>query len=316
MPLFFVSFFCFMMIFVTGCGLTPKRSSRFGARLNPEVKNVDYMARRSAFGVRKRILVLPFLNSDPKSSLKVKSVTRKTVVRELIRTGRFVVIHNQDFPKDLSQFITEENQYDLSAIAKIAQPLGVTAVIEGKILEIKSKRMGDAVGLFRKIRAKVSAKIKLRVASCKTGRIIWKDLRSATVEADTTRVAEYSFSDRFLEEDPKLIRTAVLSAFRGTLRGIVESIEKISWEGRVALVSGDRIYVNAGRLSGLQVGDLLKVSEKGQEVYDPDRGTFLGSVPGRMKGTLEVISYFGKDGSITIVHSGSGFKVNDSVELY
>ena len=35
-----------------------------------------------------------------------------------------------------------------------------------------------------------------------------------------------------------------------------------------------------------------------------------------MKGTLEVISFFGTDGSIAVIHSGSGFRENDKVELY
>lgn len=261
-------------------------------------------------------MVLPFLDQNPNRSQSVKSTARGSVVRELLRTNRFVVIHNQDFPQDLSQYLTEEGQYDLAQISKIAVALGISAVVEGKILDIKTKRIGDEVGVFRKVKARITATIRLRVVSAKTGRLIWEDQRTATVETSTTRVAEYSFSDRFLQEDPQLIRAAATKAFAGTLRGIVEGIEKISWEGRVALVSGDRIYINAGRITGLQVGDILKVTEEGQEIYDPDKGTFIGNAPGRMKGTLEIVSYFGKDGAISIVHSGSGFKVNDRVELY
>ena len=34
-----------------------------------------------------------------------------------------------------------------------------------------------------------------------------------------------------------------------------------------------------------------------------------------MKGTVEIISYFGNDGAVTSVHSGSGFKESDLVEF-
>ena len=84
----------------------------------------------------------------------------------------------------------------------------------------------------------------------------------------------------------------------------------------MALVKGDRIYLNAGRISGIQIGDILKVTEDGEDVYDPESGSLIGRVPGRLKGTVEVVSYFGKDGAIGIVHSGSGFHENDRVELY
>ena len=64
------------------------------------------------------------------------------------------------------------------------------------------------------------------------------------------------------------------------------------------------------------MGDILKITEEGDEIFDPDTGIFIGRAPGRMKGTVEVVSYFGRDGSICLIHSGSGFKENDRVELY
>ncbi|MDZ4084592.1 MAG: hypothetical protein U1E10_16745, partial [Bdellovibrionales bacterium] len=93
-------------------------------------------------------------------------------------------------------------------------------------------------------------------------------------------------------------------------------VEKLSWEGRVALVKGERVYLNAGRLSGLQVGDILRISEEGEDVHDPETGNYIGRVPGRLKGTVEIVSYFGRDGAIAVLHSGSGFRENDLVELY
>jgi hypothetical protein len=113
-----------------------------------------------------------------------------------------------------------------------------------------------------------------------------------------------------------LIRAAVRTAFQGAIPNIIRAVEKLSWEGRVAMVSGERIFVNAGRLTGLQVGDIMKITEEGDDVYDPETGRFIGTAPGRLKGTIEIVSYFGKDGAIGVIHSGSGFQENDRVELY
>jgi len=82
------------------------------------------------------------------------------------------------------------------------------------------------------------------------------------------------------------------------------------------MINGDRIFLNVGRISGVQVGDLLRVTEEGEEVFDPQTGVFIGKSPGRLKGTLEVTSYFGQDGSIAVLHSGANFKENDRVEQY
>jgi hypothetical protein len=38
--------------------------------------------------------------------------------------------------------------------------------------------------------------------------------------------------------------------------------------------------------------------------------------PGRFKGFLKVVDFFGEDGAIAIVHSGAGFQEKDRVEAY
>ncbi|MCJ8275463.1 MAG: hypothetical protein HRT44_11735, partial [Bdellovibrionales bacterium] len=111
-------------------------------------------------------------------------------------------------------------------------------------------------------------------------------------------------------------RSVVKAAFSKVQGPIVRALRKLNWSGRVALVRGEKLYLNAGRLSGIQVGDILKVTEAKEEVFDTETGGYLGNITGLMKGTLEVVSYFGKDGAVTIVHSGSGFKENDIVEFY
>ena len=298
------------------CSLISGRSDDQN-RARTQIRNVPYVAQKnSTGGLRHRILVLPFLDEKLDRSQKVKDSARRVVVNDLIRSRNFVVINHKDLPTDLGKFVTENNDYDLESLSPNANSMGVAAVVEGKILEVKAQRISDSVGLFRKIRARIFAKVRIRIVSARSSKIIFEEVRNAEVESDTTRVAKYSYSDRFLSEDPHLVRLAVKKAFRGAIRQMALSVEKIAWKGRVALVSGERIFVNAGRLTGIQVGDVLKITEAGNEIYDPESGVFLGRAPGRMKGTIEVVSYFGKDGAVAIVHSGSGFKKNDKVELY
>ena len=64
------------------------------------------------------------------------------------------------------------------------------------------------------------------------------------------------------------------------------------------------------------MGDILKVMTEGQEIYDPESGALLGVSKGQVKGTLEVIDYFGPDGSVAILHSGGSVTEGDFVQLY
>lgn len=310
-----IRFFLFPSVLLSlGCGLVPERSNMPPAHM---VRDVSYQAREGGEeGLRQRVLVLPFLSEKTGRSQVALEAARNTVVRELGRTGQFLIIDNADFPHTPSSFLNEQGEYKLEEISRIAAGMGVAAIIEGKILEVKARRIGDEVGLFRSIKANVETTVRLRVFAARNSKEILSDVRTASVQSSTTRVGESTYSDRHLEDDPKLLRAAVLKAFYGSVGQIVRAVEKLSWEGRVALISGEKVYVNAGRLSGLQVGDILKITEEGEEVFDPETGVFIGRAPGRMKGTVEVVSYFGKDGAVAIVHSGSGFSQNDRVQLY
>lgn len=279
-------------------------------------KDVPVAARESKMAEpKKRVIVLPFLDVSTERSSDVAQVARKTLVQQLLATGQFVVVDNGDFPKDLGSYKTND-EYDLKEVAKAAAGLGVAAIIEGKILDVQARRLGDQVGVFRKVKAQMEANVRLRMVATKNTRELINESRAATVEAMTTMVGSQSASDRFLSEDPGLVKDAVTKAFKGVIPNIASSVRKLSWEGKIAMVNGERVFVNAGRMSGIQVGDILKVMDSGEDVFDPDTGDVIGRAPGRIKGTIEVVSYFGKDGAIAVVHSGSGFKETDQVELY
>lgn len=307
------------MVLSTGCSLlgANRQVGIEKPAMSAEMRDVPFDARESKDApLRKRVMVLPFINTGSFSrSAETGKVAREAFLRQLRKTDEFVVVANSDFPKDVGTFL-KGTEYDLEAMGKIAAAMGISAILEGRIIEVKARRVGDEVGLVRKIRARMTARVQIRMVNTRNGGIILNETREAEAEEATTRVAERVANDRNLEDDPILIESVVTRAFQSTLSRIVNAVEKLSWEGRVALIKGDRVYLNAGRLSGLQIGDILRISEEGEDVHDPETGSYIGRVPGRLKGTVEIISYFGRDGAISVLHSGSGFHENDLVELY
>jgi hypothetical protein len=298
-----------LSLFVS-CSTFDRRSQK---RSGPAVRDIPFKARSTA-EPRKRILVLPFVPNE-KHSEKVGKVARFALIRRLLKTDRFVIVRNADFPQDVNSFLVN-GQYQMEKIANIAKGLGIVAVIEGKVLDIRVRRIGDEVGILRSVKAKVQSNVRLRIFGSGNGREVLNEVRTAKVDASTRRFGKHRYTDRDLQDDPVLIEQCVKKAFHGLAPTIVRTVRKLSWEGRIALVSGERLYVNAGRMSGIQIGDILKVLDPGEDVFDPDTGDLIGEAPGRMKGTIEIVSYFGKDGSVAVIHSGAGFKENDPVELY
>lgn len=281
-------------------------------------RNVPIKARNSNEPM-KRVFVLPFVDVENKKPQVVLDGARRVFVTGLLGTGEFIVLKNSDFPKDFETFkkgVESNYEYDLGKITELSQGQGVSGVIEGQILEIRTKRVGDDVGIMRKIKAIVEAKVKIRAFAVEGNKEIFNEIRSATVETTTTRFAERGYSNLDLQDDPALVNEVVQKAFQSIIPSLTAAMRKLSWSGRIAMVRGEKIYINAGRISGIQVGDLLKVLDQGQDIFDPQTGTFIGRAEGRMKGTIEIVSYFGKDGAIGVVHSGADFRENDKVELY
>ncbi|MGZ3783331.1 MAG: hypothetical protein ACXWR0_02285, partial [Bdellovibrio sp.] len=283
---------------------------RTSPSIHREVKDVNYEARKDNGAPRKRLMVLPFLDSSDKRPSDIRDRARSAFMTDLNRSGDVLALDGKELNLDLVK-MTEGGQYKLQEIAKLAQTMGVSAVLEGKILDFRIKRKADNVGLVRHLTTAFEVVAQVRVVAGRTGKELFNTVKTVTVEEQGVRVAERVETDKFLANNPDLINVIVKDAFLDFTPQVLASLEKVIWEGRIAAINGDRMYLNVGRNSGLQVGDLLKVTEDGDDVYDPESGTHIGRVPGRLKGTLEVISYFGNDGSIAIIHSGSGFKEND-----
>ena len=60
----------------------------------------------------------------------------------------------------------------------------------------------------------------------------------------------------------------------------------------------------------------MKVITEGEEIYDPETGALLGQAKGEVKGTLEVVDFFGPDGAVAILHSGGSVTEGDYIQLY
>ena len=280
-----------------------------------QVKDVSGNARKEDSGPRKRVMILPFLDSSEARPQSLRDDARAEFIKDCNHKGDIIAIDSNELKIDLAKQM-KSGEYILTEVAKAASDLGVFAIVEGKIIDLKVSRKADPVGIFRQMKTRFDASVRVRVAIARTGREIFNTVKTVTLEEAQTRVGENASADKMLQTNPEVLEKLVTDAFIDFEPQILGALSKISWEGRIAAINGDRIFLNVGKISGLQMGDLLKVTEEGEEIFDPQTGNFIGKTPGRLKGTLEVISYFGQDGCIAIVHSGAGFKENDKIEQY
>lgn len=297
---------------LSGCALLEPNQGSSQARR--EVRDRNQIGEgASTQGPRKKLGVLPFLDFGSRPE-NLKNESQIRFIEEMNQQGPLV-----GFLVDRSSMSScpvQNEEYDLRACSRDSQKLGYQALVEGKILDFNIKRKADPVGVIRKVRTTFEAVLRMRVYSVRGQKEIFNTDKTVTYSLDSTRIGERATADELLENNPQLVEKIVVDGFLEYIPQIQKIMGKMNWEGRIAAIQGQKIYLNVGNVSGLQIGDLVRVYEDGSEIYDPEMGTAIGKAPGAVKGTLEVVSFFGHDGSVAIVHSGGGFKENDRIELY
>jgi TolB-like protein len=308
-----ISALVFIFLATTRCAVVhvKDRTEEKTVKTRPEL-----FSARKGNELKKRLVVLPFLNISSYTNSTIAATAREDFLKELAKDEDLIILDwKAAGVTDLDKF-QEGNTYKLEDIAKRVRAAGVHAIIVGTIKDLRTGKSGDSVGLFRRVKAQVKGEVEMQVISARSGKVMASDNKDANSTETFTRVAERSFSDSDILDSPEAVQLVIDKAFEKTIPVLVDSLKKFSWEGRVALVKQEKVYLNAGRLSGLQIGDVLRIVEGMEEVFDPETSHSLGTIKGRMKGTVEVVSYFGNDGAVTLIHSGSGFKENDLVEFY
>jgi hypothetical protein len=106
----------------------------------------------------------------------------------------------------------------------------------------------------------------------------------------------------FSEEKAKVKAIDMTIADLG--RALVRELDGMNWFCRIAKVEGEEVYINAGKLTGLKVGDVMEVFRPGE--------------PGErqeIKGKVKISAFFGIDASMGRLIQGKNLDVNDILKL-
>jgi len=96
---------------------------------------------------------------------------------------------------------------------------------------------------------------------------------------------------------------------------LLRSVLSLDWHARIASIDEGKVYINAGRLSGLEKGKVLEVYTAGEKIIDSKTKAPLGTTKGKFKGELEVVELFGVDASWTKSKKGDAFSPTDIVYI-
>jgi len=266
-------------------------------------------------GVKKKVALLTFFNESPYGGEDLGITATEELRAELSRTGEFIIDPMARKIFGSSKEIYAGGGVKLVQLARKAKVAGLNFVVFGRVKDARVREKTDEIGLVRETKSYTESKVEIRLFDVNSNKEIYTDEIRGFADDSTFRLFSGDRETK-LTYRRELLRYAVRVAVRKSVPRILEISTKLDWVGRVARIIGNKIYINAGRASGIQISDILKVVTEGQGVYDPETGALIGVSKGEVKGTVEVIDYFGPDGAIAILHSGGSVVEGDFVQLY
>lgn len=264
---------------------------------------------------KKRVLILKFWNDTPVQQEGIGDIAASELMALLEDSNRVILPSEDSKPMLKTEDFIQGDKIRVAQLVAEGRKQGVTLVVIGRVARISLRQKGDEVGLLRKQYTYAGADLEIKLFDVQVGREILATMKSGEV-SDSALSALQSKG----LEDPhfraELTAAAVRQASSGFVPEILKTLDKTIWQGHVAKVEGKSIFLNAGRASGLIMGDILKVFGTGDDIYDPTTGAYLGRSQGHLKGTLEMRDFVGMDGGLAQIHTGGNVQEGDLVQLY
>lgn len=265
--------------------------------------------------VKKKIALLPLYNESAFGKEDLAITATEELRSELSRTREFIVDPEASSMFGTSKEIFAAGGLKLSQLSRKAKLAGVNLVVFGRISQARVRQQSDEIGFVRKMKSYAESIVEIHVFDVQSSKEIMADKMDGNINDSAFRF--------FMDERESnigyrraLLRYSVKVAVRRFIPKLNKLGAKLDWTGRVAKIIGSKVYLNAGRRSGINIGDILKIMTDGEEIFDPESGALLGVSKGQVKGTLEVVDYFGQDGAVAILHSGGTVTEGDFVQLY
>jgi hypothetical protein len=272
-------------------------------------------ARHKFSGVKKKVALLTFFNEAPYGGKDLGITATEELRRELSRTKEFIIDPMSKKLFGSSKEIYAGGGVKLVQLARKAKVAGLNFVLFGRVIEARVREKTDEIGIVRETKSYTESKVEIRIFDVNSNKEIFTNTIKGYADDSTFRFFNQDQESR-LTYRRELLRYSIRVAVRKSIPKILKIAERLEWVGRVARIIGNKIYINAGRKSGIQINEVLKVITEGEEIFDPETGALIGVSKGEIKGTVEIIGFFGPDGAIAVLHSGGSVLEGDFVQLY
>jgi hypothetical protein len=257
-------------------------------------------------GFKKKVAILDFENKTTYKDEKIGEVVAKKLLDKLEASQR-VIAMDKTVVSDLlnREGFKFESLTDPSVMKRAYLTLGIQAFALGTVTDVSllSSKGSDA---SEEETTFATSKVEIRLIDASTGNL----LRTFIGRSPIFGTKETGESSR-----GKAVVKAIELSLDDILDGFLRQLDILEWTTSVARVEGENLYINAGKLSGLRIGDTLEIYEPGKEIVHPTTNVSLGWTTGQLKGIVQITNLFGVDAAIGKVVQGGKFSINDVVKF-
>src|SRR3989339_830751 len=251
---------------------------------------------------KKKISVVEFENKTAYGQRRLGTAAADILLTELCKSQKFILIERAKLDKILEeQKLQSAGMYDANTISQIGKLAGVDAVVIGVVSQFGMKTGGSDYLLTQSKQQVAECTVDIRVIEVETGKILYIDSGKGVSKSSKGSFLGMGTKGGY---DETLEGESLRAAIAKFVDNIVDQVNKRPWSCRVAEVDGNTIYLDAGRESNLKLGTRLVIYRLGKEIKSPDTGMVIGRTEEKA-GEIEVIDYFGDNGSTAKIISGS-----------
>jgi len=246
--------------------------------------------------MKRRVIVMPFTDQSNYKEEGLGELATKRLISRLENTNAIICV-------DPNILNIQGTLTDTATLKSLNELYGIQAVLKGSLSDVYTSS-SKIEGKEEKETSFAMSKISIDIYNTDTSTVL-KQLSGRNPISLTRERGDMS------SEKSKM--KAIDLSIEIISEDLLKSILTLDWHGRIASVENGKIYINAGRLSGLEKGSILEVYSIGEQVVDPRTKTPLGMIKGNFKGELEISELFGVDASWAKIKKGSNFSPTDLV---
>lgn len=283
---------------VTGSGDRVKQedsSFEEASAPSPETEIVSVPVSRPSTYLKKKVVVAYFEDRTGNPDDQLGDWVAQQLVRDLERRSSGLLFVDYSVARKFIQ-MRGANPGDLEApgiLSLLNETFGIHAVVVGSL-------SGPYVFTSRAVTnqeetATAILRLEVKLIETLTGKVV-KTLSSNNPILATKEKGPFA--------DEKAKRRAVDLTISDLSRSLSRELDHLDWTCRVVKVDGEECYVNAGKVTGLRLGDRLDVFRPGEPPS--------GSSP---KGQIQILGFLGMDASVAKIVDGNKPEVNDILRM-